>query len=145
VSTQRHPLSSHRCVYTQVLALAHPVFVSVLRRQHHSGNILLSRVTPVAWQDWSQYSVNSLALLSVIDSSRLTMYTRTSRTLEQTAVSQKVSNILKGDAARLSRRGRIVSNDFVSKLLLNRTVNEFWKSISIWQFYGRLSIVTRIG
>jgi len=47
------------------------------------------------------------------------------------------TTVLQGSVATRVNRGKIFNNFFIANLLLSVMVKEFWKSVRIWQSYGK--------
>jgi len=47
------------------------------------------------------------------------------------------TTVLQGSVTTRVNYGRIFSDFFIANLLLSVTVKEFWRSLKIWQGYGK--------
>jgi len=47
------------------------------------------------------------------------------------------TTVLQGSVAMRVNYGRIFNDFFIANLLLSVMVNEFWRSLRIWQSYGK--------
>jgi len=47
------------------------------------------------------------------------------------------TTVLQGSVATRVNHGKIFNDFFIANLLLNVTVKEFWRSVRIWQSYGK--------
>jgi len=47
------------------------------------------------------------------------------------------TTILQGSVATRVNCGKIFNDFFIANLLLSVTIKEFWKSVRIWQSYGK--------
>jgi len=47
------------------------------------------------------------------------------------------TSVLQGSVATLVNVGGIFNDFFIANLLLSVTVKEFWRSVKIWQSYGK--------
>jgi len=47
------------------------------------------------------------------------------------------SDISQGNVVTQVRCGRIINNGFVANLLMDLSLEEFWKSVNIWRSYGQ--------
>jgi len=47
------------------------------------------------------------------------------------------TTVLQGSVATRVNYGRIFNDFFIGNLLLSVTVKEFWRSVKIWQSYGK--------